>query len=568
VTLSQTQVALDRDLVVLITPSDSAAPHVLLERTTTGRIAAAVTFRPAFHVERGPVDVVFLIDRSGSMQGSSIEQVRNALQLCLRSLHAGCAFDIVGFGSRFESLFDECRAYDERSLAEASRYVESLGATLGGTEILPALEFVLAHRPRKRALQLVVLTDGQVTNTDAVLDAVRRHGDRVRVFTFGIGRGASHHLVKGLARVGGGACEFVYPGERLEGKVVRLFRRAMSPALCDVHLEWAGTEAVAVPATVGPVFADEPLRAYAWIDQPVGTVTLRAIGPDGPLSWSIDLQRIEVADARLGATLTARARIRELEESGTWSPDRGSRQRERKVTRAASEIADLAIQYGLASRETSWVVVEQREVPVTEEMALRRIPVAITSEWGALDAPIRGLSLTLDQTGSFNMDAFDPIGSAAPEVLAQALRVSKSMPRASRSLIRGLVSRLRDAGAKQEDHATPASRPSSTRVLDRLVALQSADGSWNLDEALADVVGLSLSELVARIAAVRADAPEAHRAWATALALAFLEREASSSRVEWDLLATKAQRWLAGVTVAPPNGGSWLDLARSELVRT
>src|SRR5262245_52012664 len=88
----------------------------------------------------------FVVDRSGSMEGSSIEEVRNALQLCLRSMTAGCRFNIVGFGSTYKALFNESRVYDEASLAEASKYVAALDATLGGTEILPALQFVLGHR--------------------------------------------------------------------------------------------------------------------------------------------------------------------------------------------------------------------------------------------------------------------------------------------------------------------------------------------------------------------------------------------------------------------------------------
>ena len=92
-----------------------------------------------------------------------------------------------------------------------------MDASLGGTEILPALEFVLGQpRRSERPLQVVVLTDGEVTNTDAVIDLVRRHASGARVFTFGIGRAASHHLVTSLARAGRGAAEFIHPGERLE----------------------------------------------------------------------------------------------------------------------------------------------------------------------------------------------------------------------------------------------------------------------------------------------------------------------------------------------------------------
>jgi hypothetical protein len=101
------------------------------------------------------------------------------------------------------------------------------------------------------------------------------------------------------------------------------------------------------------------------------------------------------------------------------------------------------------------------------------------------------------------------------------------------------------------------------RALDRLVALQRADGSWDLDQPLADVLGVSLSELVAATRGAGGDANEVKRAWATALALVFLENHAASNRAEWELLAGKARRWLASVSAVPPGGGTWLDHAAS-----
>ena len=178
-----------------------------------------------------------------------------------------------------------------------------------------------------------------MTNTDAVLDLIRRHANRARVFTFGIGRAASQHLVTGLARAGHGAAEFIHPGERLEAKIVRQFARILSPALTDVQLEWAGVRATPAAEAFAPVFANEPVRAYAWIDQlAAGTVTLRANSPAGPLSWSLDVDPRAVTSGRLVGPLAARARIRELEEGGRWTRSRGSRQHERRDEGVVSAI--------------------------------------------------------------------------------------------------------------------------------------------------------------------------------------------------------------------------------------
>ena len=556
VTLAQQQTALDRDLVLVVTPREAAQSQLVLERTRSGRIAAAVTLRPTFTATRVPADVVFVVDRSGSMQGTSIEEVRNALQICLRSLESGCSFNIVGFGDAFESLFAECRPYDERSLAEASRYVASLEASLGGTELLPAIEFVLEQaKRRERMMQLVVMTDGQVTNSDAVIAKVAGDRDRVRVFTFGIGRGASHHLVNGLARAGRGAAEFVYPGERLESKIVRLFRRALSPALTDVQIEWNGLSATTVPATIGPVFAGEPLRLYAFMDDCVdGAVTLRARGAEGPLSWSLAVRPADLTEGTTVGVLAARARIREIEEGGVWSADRGSRQRERRQDRTVNEIARLAVEFGLSSRETSWVVVERREVPITEEAALRHVPIAITSGWGGRDRLI--------ETGSFGTRGMAP--ASAPRKNSLSYSDGDTLPGPLRLGQRPSVARPADGGVLKSAFGwlrRPSAATTSTRAIDRLVALQRADGAWELDQALADVLGMSLSSLVAATVGATGNHDDVRRAWATALALVFLEHHAQSSRVEWELLAAKAHRWLASVQALPPSGGKWIDHA-------
>jgi len=199
VTLAAEEVALDRDLVLTVAAAGLDAPCAWIEKDQTGATAVAVSYVPTLPADPRPAEVVFVVDESGSMQGSSIEQVRNALQLCLRSMIAGCRFNIVSFGSKFEALFPESRPYDESSLAAAARFVSDMTAERGGTEILPALASVLTQPTvPELSRQVVVLTDGQVSNTDAVLEVAKAHATTARVFTAGPqrwrrrGRGRSH----------------------------------------------------------------------------------------------------------------------------------------------------------------------------------------------------------------------------------------------------------------------------------------------------------------------------------------------------------------------------------------
>lgn len=538
VTLAKTATALDRDFVLTVAANGLSQPRAWVERDSDGRAAIAVGFVPTLPAETEPVEVVFLVDESGSMKGESIAEVRNALQLCLRSMSAGCRFNIVAFGSDYASLFPESRAYDQRALDAARPFVDGLTGDRGGTEILPALRSVL-EQPAARGLrrQVVVMTDGEVTNTDDVIALAREHSRTTRVFTFGIGASPSRHLVQGLARAGCGTSDFIAPGERIETKVLRLFGRLFVPALDEVTLDWGGLEVTQAPASLPPLMGGTRMLAYGFASalKPT-TLTLRGTGARGPVAFEIVLHPSAVVDGATIGTLAARARIRELEESPEWTSARRSRQgRARGGGQASREILELALRYNLASRETSLVAIERRETPVTGDLQLRRVPIVLAAEWGGrhrVPQPMaRGINVACAAAPA-------ELAMGGVENVSFARRASPPMPSAPPSRIRASLDRL-------DELLRRAASDRDGKLRDRVVALaslQRADGSWRLEEALAHIVDRPLRRLEKAMPVP--DAPLARELWATALALAWLERHASALVDEWGMLASKAERWL------------------------
>ena len=562
VTLSQRDAALDRDFVLLVDAAGLTTPHAWIERNDDSS-AIALAFVPQFTSTTAAAEIIFVVDRSGSMGGTSIEEVRNALQLCLRSMVKGCYFNIIGFGSTAHALFPESREYDDASLREASAHVAALQADLGGTEILQALQLVLDQRPAASlARQVVLLTDGQVSNTDAVLALAARHVANTRIFTFGIGAGASHYLVKGLARAAGGAAESIYPGERIEPKVLRQFGRLLSPALNNVRVDWGALNVIQAPSSIPPVFAGGRLLLYGFLRNAPGgsvaTVQLTAEGPSGAEAFPVDVDSGRMTSGRTVSTLAARARIRELEESPDWASTRGSRQRERKTPAVIREIVDLSIRYGLVSRETSYVAIERRETPVAGDVQLRRVPIALTTGWGGLD-----------RRESHSIFLGSPMPHAAAPALDQATAMHSLgvVPALGRRVLDSAAARLKSF-TRLPEHRPAAASPgvfearsgSGRSAMHALVALQRADGSWELSKELAEAMGLELSLLESALTGEQRST-EKRAAWATALALAWLDTNASTSRAEWRLLAVKARAWLDGVPARHPGGESWLESA-------
>jgi len=546
VRLAQRDAPMDRDLVIVLAAEGLDTPHATVERGDRGG-AVLLSFVPRFESSTQPAEVVFLVDRSGSMVGTSIAEVRNALQLCLRSLSPGCRFNLVGFGSTFEALFAESRPYDDASMKIAASFVRTLDADLGGTELLPALEFVLRQAPTAGlARQVLLLTDGEVTNTDELIDIVGRHAAAARFFTFGIGAGASRHLVRGIARASGGAAEFISPGERIEAKVMRQFKRVFAPALTDVKVEWDQLGATPSVDRVPPVFDGERVTIYALTDVPrAGTATLSGMLAGRAVTFDVPVDPARAIEGDTIATLAARERIRTLEEQSEFLEGRGSLQRRARAnTGVAAEIADLGVKYQLCSRETSFVAIEHRETPALGRAELRRVPVALTSGWG-------GLRAQGETAASMHSLA------CAPSPLSASFGAGRLYSRGAKLAFRTSAAAPRDVWSDSDaDAPVPGPRPH-----DRLVALQRADGSWVLDRAFAQAIKKDLGDLKAQTGGATGDARVIRTALATAIAIAWLETFAAPARSEWEMLAEKARNWLAACDAAPAGGVSWSDLA-------
>ena len=101
----------------------------------------------------------------------------------------------------------------------------------------------------------------------------------------------------------------------------------------------------------------------------------------------------------------------------------------------------------------------------------------------------------------------------------------------------------------------------------RLISLQRADGSWDLTEDLAATMGVALLRLEEGLQGATGSPSDARRAWATAVALAWLHQHAANDEPQWRLLGAKAEQYLTGASVVAPHGVAWTDAAAAFLRR-
>lgn len=118
----------------------------------------------------------------------------------LKSLpNKGTTFNIVRFGSSQDKLWHQAVPYTAENVLTASRYVNHMGADLGGTEMELALKVAFSSRTSAtKPTSVCVLTDGECWELDAVQAVIRKHvvlsrgsSSFLRVFCMGIGNAVS-----------------------------------------------------------------------------------------------------------------------------------------------------------------------------------------------------------------------------------------------------------------------------------------------------------------------------------------------------------------------------------------
>jgi len=344
----------DRDFELSWTPALQSRPSASLTTYNDGdSVYALLMLAPplAQSIEPQSREVVLVIDTSGSMQGTSLSQAKNALLHAINALEAGDYFNLLQFNSRTEKLFDRSVPVSGENVREARKFLHRLRAD-GGTEMAPALRTALRLPKIPRLMrQVVFITDGAVGNESGLLQQVGRELGDSRMFTVAIGHAPNSWFMRKTAEIGRGSYVHIGKPEEVAERMSALWGRIELPALTDICVDW-GEGAEYYPEVIPDLYAGEPLWLLA---------RLRAeptmIGLCGNLNgedWNMNVNGWDAASSDPGddnlAKLWARSKVEALEDSLMFGADP-------ELTQL--EITGVALDYGLLTRHTSLVAVDR-----------------------------------------------------------------------------------------------------------------------------------------------------------------------------------------------------------------
>ena len=225
----------------------------------------------------------------------------------------------------------------------------------------PLVHLLTQSRIESRKTQIFVLTDGAVSNSMECIRTVGRlrKGTSTRLFTVGVGANVDRHLVKGLARAGGGTAVFTARGEEMASKVLEQLQQALAPAFHLADVDW-GVEGPVdkhrSPKTPQVVHQGARLTLYRLFPKgaKVSKVTITASNRQ-----KMVIEGSEAVSGELVHKMLARKMIQELEEEDTGEEE--------------ELIKEVALKYKLTSRFTSFVAIDRVKQQDLRELRVRQV---------------------------------------------------------------------------------------------------------------------------------------------------------------------------------------------------
>ncbi len=333
-------------------------------------------------------EVTIVLDRSGSMAGTKLQQARLAALQVISALEDGEAFNIIDYSTGVDHFAVQPVIKTNETVQQAEAYLSGI-RPIGGTNIDGALRAALKQPPMEAYLPMVLfLTDGLPTVGEtsevAIREAVEKHNTHNRrVFTFGVGNDVNTPLLDRIAEASRGTSTFVLPDEDVELKVARTFRQLSGPVFANVTLltrDTAGNQSTRLvremaPTHIPDVFEGGHLVLLGrYIDNQPVTFEVSGTSAVGPKSYVFTFDPSEASTdhayvARLWASRQIAYLIDQIRQAGAAEASNplnaANTMQDPKMVELAEEIMRLSTTYGILTEYTSFLATDGSELPNT-----------------------------------------------------------------------------------------------------------------------------------------------------------------------------------------------------------
>ncbi|XP_030139017.4 inter-alpha-trypsin inhibitor heavy chain H4 isoform X3 [Taeniopygia guttata] len=195
-----------------------------------------------------PKNVIFVIDRSGSMTGRKIEQTRDALLKILQDLRQEDHFSFITFNNKVVEWKSSLLPATEENVASAAALVQTLTAR-GGTDISGALLAAVGvlekaeGLPERSISMIILLTDGQPTSGEKNVEVIQEKvqeaiNGKYALFCLGFGFDVSYKFLEKMALSNGGIARRIYENADAALQLQGFYQEVATPILMQIEMQY------------------------------------------------------------------------------------------------------------------------------------------------------------------------------------------------------------------------------------------------------------------------------------------------------------------------------------------
>jgi Ca-activated chloride channel family protein len=376
ITLAEGDIPANRDFLLEWRAEETLEPYSALFKQTVGEDTYLLSMLTSPNADAADIptqarESIFVIDTSGSMQGTSIAQAREALRLALDHLRLGDTFNIIRFSSDYSTFDTKPLPATPDNIVRAQRWVNALSAG-GGTEMSAALTEALHSNESdtSRLRQVVFITDGSIGNEQQLFAQIQDQLGDSRLFPVGIGSAPNGFFMSRAAKFGRGTFVQIGDVSEVTERMGTLFKSIDSPVLTDLKITLSD---LTYPSRLPDVYQGDPVVSISKISTQDLPDSFSITGDLAGSNWAENMTVSHAEEASGLSVLWARAKIADLEESRFDRAGAGQ---------IDAEILQTALEHHIVSRLTSLVAVDiTPSRPLDSALHSASVPTMLPEGW-------------------------------------------------------------------------------------------------------------------------------------------------------------------------------------------